>query len=188
MLFAVLTVLAHLVPHTGPCLRPAPRYAQGRGVLLGDDSFLATPRHSTRRLGADPETGWGFGYQGGALPFAAGLALVIAAYYWTRISHTILLWAAFILTRPLGATVGDFFDKPVANGGLALSRYSASAALIACMFVLIFAFRSVPSAANAAAVTRSVSVRFAGMPFFQREVAVLAGAGLARRSASLRLP
>jgi uncharacterized membrane-anchored protein len=89
---------------------------------------------------ADPETGWGFGYQGGALLFAAGLALVIAAYYWTRISHTILFWAAFILTRPLGATVGDFLDKPVANGGLALSRYSASTALIVCMLVLIFVF------------------------------------------------
>ncbi|HAT32314.1 MAG TPA: hypothetical protein DCW29_16130 [Janthinobacterium sp.] len=89
---------------------------------------------------ADPDTGWGFGYQGGALLFAAGLIVVIAAYYWSRISHTILFWAAFILTRPLGATVGDFLDKPVASGGLALSRYTASAALIVCMLVLIFVF------------------------------------------------
>ena len=89
---------------------------------------------------ADPDTGWGLGYQGGALLFAAALAIVIAAYYWTRIAHTILFWAAFILTRPLGATVGDFLDKPVASGGLALSRYAASAALIACMLVLIFVF------------------------------------------------
>jgi uncharacterized membrane-anchored protein len=87
---------------------------------------------------ADPETGWGLGYGGGALLFAAGLAFVIAAYYWTKISHTVLFWAAFILTRPLGATVGDFLDKPVASGGLALSRYSASAALVAFMLALIF--------------------------------------------------
>lgn len=86
---------------------------------------------------ADPGTGWGLGYGGGALLFAAGLALVVAAYYWTRISHTILFWAAFILTRPLGATVGDFLDKPVANGGMALSRYSASAALVVFMLGLI---------------------------------------------------
>ena len=82
----------------------------------------------------------GLGYQGGALVFAAGLALVAAAYFWTRISRTTLFWAAFILTRPLGATVGDFLDKPVAHGGLALSRYTASAALavfiIACILLL----------------------------------------------------
>jgi uncharacterized membrane-anchored protein len=89
---------------------------------------------------ADPEAGWGLGYEGGALLFAAGLAVVIAAYYWTCISRTALFWTAFILTRPLGATVGDFLDKPVAEGGLALSRYSASAALVTCMLVLILAF------------------------------------------------
>lgn len=89
---------------------------------------------------ADADTGWGLGYEGGALLFAAGLAAVVAAYYWTRISRTALFWAAFILTRPLGATVGDFLDKPVANGGLALSRYSASGALIACMLLLILLF------------------------------------------------
>jgi uncharacterized membrane-anchored protein len=69
---------------------------------------------------------------------------VAAAYYWTTISHTTLFWAAFILTRPLGAVVGDFLDKPVAKGGLALSRYSASAALfvfiVAC--ILIFPNRA----------------------------------------------
>lgn len=87
---------------------------------------------------ADPKTGWGLGYQGGALLFAAGLAIVVAAYWWTNVSRTALFWAAFILTRPLGATVGDFLDKPVANGGLALSRYSASAALIVCIVALVF--------------------------------------------------
>src|SRR5205085_7566341 len=71
---------------------------------------------------ADPEAGWGLGYGGGALLFAAALALVVAAYRWTSVSRTVLFWAAFILTRPLGATVGDFLDKPVASGGMALSR------------------------------------------------------------------
>ncbi len=79
---------------------------------------------------ADPETGLGLGYQGAALIFGAALAVVAAAYFWTKISHTLLFWAAFILSRPLGATVGDFLDKPVASGGLAMDRYSASAALV----------------------------------------------------------
>jgi len=82
----------------------------------------------------------GLGYGGGTIVFGTMLGLVAAAYYWTKISRTLLFWAAFILTRPLGAVVGDFLDKPVSNGGLALSRYSASAVLlfiiIAC--VLIF--------------------------------------------------
>lgn len=63
-----------------------------------------------------------------------------AAYWWTTISRTALFWAAFILTRPLGAVVGDFLDKPVANGGLELSRYSASLVLlvviVACIALL----------------------------------------------------
>ncbi|HEY1748729.1 MAG TPA: hypothetical protein VGG11_18430 [Xanthobacteraceae bacterium] len=82
----------------------------------------------------------GLGYGGGALVFAAGLALLAAAYYWSNASRVFLFWAAFILTRPLGATVGDFFDKPVANGGLALSRPLASAVIAAfivvCLIVL----------------------------------------------------
>ncbi len=87
---------------------------------------------------ADPDTGWGLGYEGGALLFAAALLVVVAAYRWTSVSRAALFWSAFILTRPLGATVGDLLDKPVVDGGLALSRYSASAALIACMVVLVF--------------------------------------------------
>jgi uncharacterized membrane-anchored protein len=71
----------------------------------------------------------GLGYQGGALVFAAGLALLAVAYYRTTISRVFLFWAAFILTRPLGATVGDFLDKPVNHGGLALSRPLASAVI-----------------------------------------------------------
>ena len=83
---------------------------------------------------ADSKGGLGLGYQGGALIFAAGLALVAAAYLWTKVSHTLLFWAAFILSRPLGATVGDWLDKPVASGGLALSRYTATAALAVLIF------------------------------------------------------
>ena len=73
----------------------------------------------------------GIGYAGAALIFGSLLALVAAAYFWTKLSHTLLFWAAFILTRPLGAVVGDFLDKPVAKGGLELSRYTASFVLLA---------------------------------------------------------
>ena len=82
----------------------------------------------------------GLGYEGGALVFAAALALVAALYFWTNVSRVLLFWAAFILTRPLGATVGDFLDKPVSSGGLALSRPLASAVIaafiIVCLLVL----------------------------------------------------
>ena len=83
----------------------------------------------------------GLGYTGGAAVFTALLALIAAAYYWTGISRTALFWAAFILTRPLGAVVGDFLDKPVSAGGLALSRYSASAALLLFIVVCLVLFR-----------------------------------------------
>jgi uncharacterized membrane-anchored protein len=82
----------------------------------------------------------GLGYGGGALIFSALLVMVAVAYYWTRISRTVLFWAAFILTRPLGAVLGDFLDKPVSHGGLALSRYSASASLLAVMVACILLF------------------------------------------------
>jgi uncharacterized membrane-anchored protein len=82
----------------------------------------------------------GLGYEGGALVFAAGLVALAAAYYRTDISRVVLFWAAFILTRPLGATVGDFLDKPISHGGLALSRPLASAAIalfiLTCVVVL----------------------------------------------------
>lgn len=83
----------------------------------------------------------GLGYGGGALIFGVLLGLVAAAYYWTSLSRTLLFWAAFILTRPLGAVVGDFLDKPVASGGLALSRYSASAVLLGLMLLGILLFK-----------------------------------------------
>ena len=80
------------------------------------------------------------GYGGAAMVFSALLALAVAAYYWTNISRTLLFWAAFILTRPLGAVVGDLLDKPASAGGLAFSRYSASAVLFACMLACILIF------------------------------------------------
>jgi uncharacterized membrane-anchored protein len=76
----------------------------------------------------------GLGYEGGALVFSAALAVVAALYYWTNISRVGLFWAAFILTRPLGATVGDFLDKPLNHGGMALSRPIASAVI--AMFIV----------------------------------------------------
>ena len=79
----------------------------------------------------------GLGYSGGALVFGAALLIAAALYYWTKISHVMLFWAAFILTRPLGATVGDFFDKPVAKGGLDISRPLASAILAVAIVALI---------------------------------------------------
>ena len=82
----------------------------------------------------------GLGYGGGALVFSALLAVVVAAYYWTGISRTALFWTAFVLTRPLGAVVGDLLDKPIDHGGLALSRYSASAVLMAFIAACIFLF------------------------------------------------
>lgn len=96
-------------------------FSQTLGTALGD--WLADTR--------------GFGYERGALVFAAGLCVVIALYYWTAVSRVTLFWVAFILTRPLGATVGDFIDKPVADGGLALSRPLASAVIAVIIAVLL---------------------------------------------------
>ncbi|HUC69668.1 MAG TPA: hypothetical protein VMS01_00595 [Stellaceae bacterium] len=99
-------------------------FSQTLGTALGD--WLA-------------DTG-GLGYEGGALVFAAGLAVIAALYFRTNTSRVLVFWAAFILTRPLGATVGDLLDKPVRAGGLALSRPLASAVIaafiIACLLVL----------------------------------------------------
>ena len=79
----------------------------------------------------------GLGYSGGALVFGAGLAVLALLYVSTRVSHVVLFWAAFILTRPLGATVGDWIDKPVAKGGLDLSRPLATLALAAAIILLV---------------------------------------------------
>jgi len=101
-------------------------FSQTLGTALGDWS-------------ADPlsDGGWGLGYSGGAIIFGAGLALLALLYFTTAISRVFLFWAAFILTRPLGATVGDWFDKPVAKGGLSMSRPLASAVLAVAIVLLI---------------------------------------------------
>ena len=82
----------------------------------------------------------GLGYEGGALVFAAMLVLIAAAYFFTQISHTLLFWMAFILTRPLGATFGDLLTKPYANGGLNLNRINSSLVIatliIACILLI----------------------------------------------------
>lgn len=80
----------------------------------------------------------GLGYLGAAAVFAAMLAVIVALYYATKVSRVLLFWAAFILTRPLGAAVGDFLDKPLDKGGLDLSRPLASAVLGAAILALIF--------------------------------------------------
>ncbi len=99
-------------------------FSQTLGTALGD--WMA-------------DTG-GLGYEGGALVFAAGLAIIAGLYFWSGVSRVLLFWAAFILTRPLGATVGDFLDKPHSHGGLALSRPLASATIavfiLVCLFIL----------------------------------------------------
>ena len=87
----------------------------------------------------------GLGYIGGAIVFGAMLAVISVAYYRTNISHTVLFWAAFILTRPLGAVVGDFLDKPISKGGLELSRYSASAVLLVLILSCILIFSNKPA-------------------------------------------
>ena len=88
----------------------------------------------------------GLGYERGSLVFGAGLALIAGAYLFTKISRTALFWSAFIITRPLGATLGDFLDKPVAHGGLDISRFTASAILVLLMIIGILVFPQQPAA------------------------------------------
>lgn len=87
----------------------------------------------------------GLGYTGGALVFGAMLALLVLLHYRTKISRTLLFWLAFVLTRPLGAVLGDLLDKPLADGGLALSRYSASLALVVFIAACVLLFRHRPA-------------------------------------------
>jgi len=105
-------------------------FSQTLGTALGD--FLADTS--------------GLGYAGGALVFGSALVAIALAWWLTDISRAFLFCAAFILTRPLGATVGDFLDKPRADGGLALDRFTASAVLAAFMIVCLFAFTQRPAA------------------------------------------
>jgi uncharacterized membrane-anchored protein len=88
------------------------------------------------------QKGLGLGYTGAAIVFGGMLAVIAIAYYRTRMNRTTLFWVAFILTRPLGAVVGDFLDKPLAQGGLALSRYSASATLLVLIVLCVYFFPS----------------------------------------------
>jgi uncharacterized membrane-anchored protein len=87
----------------------------------------------------------GLGYVGAAIILGALLMLVVAVYLWTGISRTLLFWAAFVLTRPLGAVIGDFLDKPISAGGLALSRYLASAVLLIFIATCILIFPQRPA-------------------------------------------
>jgi uncharacterized membrane-anchored protein len=88
----------------------------------------------------------GLGYTGAMMIFGGLLLAVAVAYFWTRLSRTALFWLAFVLTRPLGAVLGDFLDKPIDHGGQALSRIRASAVLVALMLVLILLFPQRPAA------------------------------------------
>ena len=91
----------------------------------------------------------GLGFGGGTILFGGLLLLVVGAYYFTRASRTVLFWIAFVLTRPLGAVVGDLLDKPVTSGGIAISRYTASAVLLAFMVACLLIFRQKPASASA---------------------------------------
>ncbi len=88
----------------------------------------------------------GMGYTTSAIIFGSLLAIIAGAYFWTKISRTLLFWSAFILTRPLGAVLGDFLDKPIDHGGLALSRFGASAALLVFIIVCLVVFKHRASA------------------------------------------
>ena len=108
-------------------------FSQTLGTALGDWT-------------ADDDLGGlGLGFERAALIFGGALAAVALLYFWTRLSRTLLFWAAFVLTRPLGATVGDFLDKPTAQGGLHLSRLYASLALIALLVASLYLFRQRPA-------------------------------------------
>lgn len=91
------------------------------------------------------DVGLGLGYSGAAIVFGTMLLIIAAMYFWTEVSRTALFWAAFIITRPLGAVVGDFLDKPIAKGGLELSRYTASAILVVLIVAFIFIFKQKPA-------------------------------------------
>lgn len=113
-------------------------FSQTLGTALGD------------WVAGDDRGGLGIGYEDSALLFGAGLVVVAALYFCTRVSRTALFWAAFILTRPLGATLGDFLDKPLAQGGLQISRLYASAILLAFIVVCVVVIPQRPARRDAA--------------------------------------
>ena len=114
-------------------------FSQTLGTALGDWT-----------AGNDRD-GLGLGYENAALLFGGALVVVASLYFWTRVSRTLLFWIAFILTRPLGATVGDFLDKPHSAGGLQLSRLYASLALLVFMVLCVVALPQRPARAGQAA-------------------------------------
>jgi uncharacterized membrane-anchored protein len=111
-------------------------FSQTLGTALGDWTA------------GDDRGGLALGYEHAALLFGAGLCVVAGLYFWTRVSRTLLFWLAFVLTRPLGATVGDYLDKPLSQGGLQMSRLVASLALLAFMVVCILVFAQRPARAG----------------------------------------
>jgi uncharacterized membrane-anchored protein len=100
-------------------------FSQTLGTALGD------------WMAGEDRGGLGLGYENAALIFGACLLVVGVVYLWKRIPHTLLFWIAFVLTRPLGATVGDLLDKPLSQGGLNMSRLHASLALLVFMSLCI---------------------------------------------------
>lgn len=90
----------------------------------------------------------GLGYSGGIMLYTGLIAVIVGLYFWTNISRTLLFWSAFILTRPLGAVVGDFLDKPLDHGGLALSRFTASAVLLIAILTCIYISNSFSNKQN----------------------------------------
>jgi len=111
-------------------------FSQTLGTALGD--YVAS------------DDGLGLGYLPSAAVFGAAMIVLVILLYGTKISRTILFWIAFILTRPLGATVGDFLDKPYDEGGLALSRYAGTAILVAVIVIAILIFPQRPATADEA--------------------------------------
>jgi uncharacterized membrane-anchored protein len=112
-------------------------FSQTLGTALGDWTA------------GDDRGGLALGYANAALLFGGALVVVAALHFWKSASRTALFWAAFVLTRPLGATVGDFLDKPIAQGGLQLSRLYASLGLLAFMVACIALLKQRPARANA---------------------------------------
>jgi uncharacterized membrane-anchored protein len=111
-------------------------FSQTLGTALGD------------WMAGNDRGGLGLGYEKAAVVFGSALLIVAALYFWSRLSRTILFWLAFVLTRPLGATLGDFLDKPTAQGGLELSRLYASAALLVFMALCIMLIPQRPAPAE----------------------------------------
>lgn len=120
-------------------------FSQTLGTALGD-WMAAGPSDPAATTGS-----LGLGYLGGAAVFGVALAVTAALYFWTKVSRVMLFWVAFILTRPLGATVGDFLDKPLNHGGLALSRPVASAVLAGVILLLILVLPQRPGGRGHAA-------------------------------------